>query len=61
MSKLLYFIGTGIDELLMVVPDDHDEEFAETTAAEFIDSPVLANEFELDEDYGLSHYRPYVG
>lgn len=61
MGKLLYFAGSDIDEVLMVVPDDYDQDFAEKTAADFISGASLENEIDLPDDRGLSHYRPYVG
>ncbi len=46
--KLLHFEGEGIDEILMIVPDEHDKKYALEQARDFMDSAHLTGEYDLE-------------
>lgn len=63
--KLLKFeskLEDCIDEILMIVPDDFDKDFARQEA-EDADLPgaILTMAVDIDDVAGFSDYRPYWG
>jgi len=64
MKLLLYTAENEVDQLLMLVPEDYDEDQANTEADDFLPGATLETYFELIDDpdkYKVGKYRPYVG
>ena len=64
MKLLLYTAENEVDHVLMLVPDDYDEDQADTEANNFVPGSTLALVVELDElpdKWLIGEYRPYIG
>jgi len=62
--RLLHFTGPDqLDEVLVVVPDNHDLEKAAEEASNHIDEPVFSGEYYVLSigPCKIDLYRPFVG
>lgn len=61
--KLLYFVAPDeVDEVLLVVPEDYDQDFAEKTANDYLPGAELESEYRLAAGtVAVAEYRPFVG
>lgn len=64
MKLLLYTSENEVDQVLMLVPDDYDEDQADTEVNDFLPGATLETSFEMIDDpdkYKIGEYRPYIG
>jgi len=62
MKLLLYAAQEGIDQALMVVPEEYDREMADQEATDFLGECNRVSEVRIwDDDLDFSNYRVYVG